>query len=176
MDSIDFVNALLLLASPLIVAGILSSLLAFRFGGPLLLVFLGIGMLAGEDGSGGLPFEDYRLTYLIGSGALAIILFDGGLRTRIAALRGVLLPATLLATAGVIVTAGLTAARFEGRPEFGDRIQFSESAFLLVLDVDDDRVTRVGLLLEDDAEPSLAVRGTGPRAWVDRLLHIRRKA
>jgi cell volume regulation protein A len=110
MESINLVNTVLVLGSALVIAGILSSLLAFRFGGPLLLVFLGIGMLAGEDGVGGLPFDDYRLTYLIGSGALAIILFDGGLRTRLGALRGALWPAVALATVGVVVTAGLTGA------------------------------------------------------------------
>lgn len=107
MESISFANALLLLGSALVVAGILSSLIAFRFGGPLLLVFLAIGMLAGEDGPGRIRFEDYALTYLLGSGALAIILFDGGLRTRLAELRGMLAPALMLATVGVLITAGL---------------------------------------------------------------------
>jgi cell volume regulation protein A len=63
--------------------GILSSLIATRFGAPLLLVFVGLGMLAGEDGPGGIVFNDYRLTYMIGSLALAVILFDGGLRSHI---------------------------------------------------------------------------------------------
>jgi cell volume regulation protein A len=108
MESITFANVLLVVGAVLVIVGVLSSLLAFRFGAPLLLVFLGIGMLAGEDGPGGLPFDDYRLTYLIGSGALAIILFDGGLRTRINALRGALWPAATLATLGVVVTAALT--------------------------------------------------------------------
>jgi potassium/hydrogen antiporter len=107
MASITAVNTILLLGAVLIIAGILSSLLAFRFGGPLLLIFVAIGMLAGEDGPGGLPFDDYRLTYLIGSGALAVILFDGGLRTRLGELRGALGPALTLATAGVLITTAL---------------------------------------------------------------------
>lgn len=83
MESIEFINTLLLLAAGLAIVGIFSSLIAERFGAPLLLVFLIIGMLAGEDGPGGLVFNDYQLTYLIGSLALAIILFDGGARTRL---------------------------------------------------------------------------------------------
>ena len=64
-----------------------------RFGAPLLLVFLIVGMLAGEAGPGGVRFDDVRVTYLVGSIALALILFDGGLRTRLATFRSVLAPA-----------------------------------------------------------------------------------
>lgn len=108
MDSITAVNVALLLAALLVVVGIASSLVASRFGAPLLLVFLVIGMLAGEDGPGGLRFDDYQITYFFGSLALAVILFDGGLRTRLASFRGALAPAGLLATLGVLVTATLT--------------------------------------------------------------------
>jgi cell volume regulation protein A len=110
MESINFTNTLLLLGAVLAMAGIFSSLIAERFGAPLLLVFLVIGMLAGEDGPGGLVFNDYQLTYLIGSLALAIILFDGGSRTRLSAFRGTLLPSTILATLGVVLTAAITGA------------------------------------------------------------------
>lgn len=110
MPAIDHANTALLLGSALIIAGILSSLIATRFGAPMLLVFLGVGMLAGEDGPGGIVFSDYGFSNLIGSLALAIILFDGGLRTRFAMFRGVLAPALLLATVGVLITAGLSAA------------------------------------------------------------------
>lgn len=109
MHAIALANTALLLGSALIIAGILSSLIATRFGAPMLLVFLGIGMLAGEDGPGGIVFSDYGFSNLIGSLALAIILFDGGLRTRFAMFRGVLAPAMLLATVGVLITAGLAA-------------------------------------------------------------------
>ena len=98
----------LLFGSALMLIGILSSLAASRFGVPILLVFLGIGILAGEDGPGGFPFSDYELTYLAGSAALAIILFDGGLRTRTATVRTVLGPAGILASVGVVVTTVLT--------------------------------------------------------------------
>ena len=99
----------ILLGAVLVMAGILSSLLALRFGAPLLLVFLFIGMAAGDSGPGGLQFDDVRTTYLVGSVALALILFDGGLRTRFQSIRAVLAPSMLLATIGVMVTALATA-------------------------------------------------------------------
>lgn len=110
MEAIDLSNTALLLGAGLIVAGILSSLIATRFGAPILLMFLAVGMLAGEDGPGGLRFSDYQLTYLIGSLALAVILFDGGLRTRFLHVRSAVAPATVLATLGVLITAALTGA------------------------------------------------------------------
>lgn len=108
MNAIHHTYWLLAGASALVLAGIGSSLIARRFGAPLLLVFLVLGMLAGVDGPGGLRFDDYTATYRIGSFALAIILFDGGLRTRRESFRGVLAPTMLLATVGVVITAALT--------------------------------------------------------------------
>jgi len=109
MASLDSVSIAILLGSMLVMAGILSSLLALRFGAPLLLVFLIIGMLAGDAGPGGLQFDDVRSTYLVGSVALALILFDGGLRTRFQTIRAVLAPSMMLATIGVLLTALITA-------------------------------------------------------------------
>jgi cell volume regulation protein A len=105
MDSIFTVNALLFFGALMVLAGILSSLVATRFGAPILLVFLVVGMLAGEDGLLGIHFSDYRTTYLVGSLALAVILFDGGLRTKAQRFRGALRPSLLLATLGVVITA-----------------------------------------------------------------------
>jgi len=107
MIGLDFINTLIFVGAALVVIGIFSSLVATRFGAPLLLVFLVLGMLAGEDGPGGIKFDDYQATYLVGSLALAVILFDGGLRTRLSTFRGVLAPSLLLATVGVLVTAGV---------------------------------------------------------------------
>ncbi|HEY6258829.1 MAG TPA: potassium/proton antiporter [Xanthobacteraceae bacterium] len=109
MASLDTVSIGILLGALLVLAGILSSLIAMRFGAPLLLVFLILGMLAGEAGPGGIKFDDVHTTYLAGSIALALILFDGGLRTRFATFRSVLAPALVLATIGVLLTAALTA-------------------------------------------------------------------
>jgi potassium/hydrogen antiporter len=109
MASLDSVSLAILLGSLLVLTGILSSLIALRFGAPLLLVFLLVGMLAGEGGPGGIKFDDVGIAYTVGSIALALILFDGGLRTRLASLRNVLAPAVTLATVGVLITALLTA-------------------------------------------------------------------
>jgi cell volume regulation protein A len=109
MASLDAVSFGILLGSLLVLAGILSSLVAMRFGAPLLLVFLAVGMLAGEAGPGGIRFDDVGTTYVVGSIALALILFDGGLRTRFATFRSVLAPSAVLATVGVLLTAALTA-------------------------------------------------------------------
>jgi cell volume regulation protein A len=109
MASLDAVSIGIFLGALLVLAGIMSSLVALRFGAPLLLVFLLVGMLAGEGGPGGIVFDDVRTTYVVGSIALALILFDGGLRTRLAHFRNVLAPAATLATLGVAFTAALTA-------------------------------------------------------------------
>src|SRR5215475_15634214 len=109
MAALDAVSIGILLGALLVLAGIMSSLVAMRFGAPLLLVFLLLGMLAGEGGPGGLRFDDVRSTYVVGSIALALILFDGGLRTRFAIFRSVLGPSMTLATVGVLLTAALTA-------------------------------------------------------------------
>jgi cell volume regulation protein A len=109
MASLDIVSIGILLGALLVLAGILSSLVAMRFGAPLLLVFLVLGMLAGEGGPGQIKFDDVHATYVVGSIALALILFDGGLRTRLSTFRSVLAPAMVLATLGVLLTAALTA-------------------------------------------------------------------
>src|SRR5690606_25050120 len=109
MATLAEINIVILLGAVLVLTGILSSLVALRFGAPLLLIFLLVGVLAGESGPGGISFNNVALTYTVGSVALALILFDGGLRTRIATFRSVLAPAGTLATLGVLVTAALTA-------------------------------------------------------------------
>ena len=99
------INQAILLGGFLIVLSILAGMFSSRLGAPLLLVFLGLGMLAGEDGPGGIAFSDFKLTYLVGSVALAVILFDGALRTSRQTIRLAVKPAFVLATLGVAVTA-----------------------------------------------------------------------
>ena len=100
----------LLLASLMLLASILAGILSARVGAPLLLVFLLLGMLAGQDGPGGFAFDDVETAFLIGSVALAVILFDGGVRTDTATIRRAWGPSLVLATFGAVVTAGLVAA------------------------------------------------------------------
>ncbi len=102
------VNAVLFLTGLLLLIGIVSSKLSARIGMPVLVLFLGVGMLAGSEGVGGVAFEDYALANALGSAALAVILFDGGLRTSAGALRNAWRPALSLATVGVLATAGVT--------------------------------------------------------------------
>jgi cell volume regulation protein A len=109
LEQLHAIDWRLLFGALLILAGIASSLLARRFGAPLLLVFLLLGLLLGRDGPGGIRYSDLRFTYLVGELALAVILFDGGLRTRAQQVRGSVVPAVVLASVGVVITASLTA-------------------------------------------------------------------
>ncbi len=105
----DFVNVPLFAAATLVFISVLAGLMSARLGFSFLLVFLLAGVLAGVDGPGGYVFNDYRLVFWVGNVALAVILLDGGLRTTLATFRTGLKPAALLATLGVLVSAGITA-------------------------------------------------------------------
>ncbi|CAD7041236.1 potassium/proton antiporter [Pseudorhizobium endolithicum] len=98
----------LLVATILVLAAAFSSLIAFRFGAPLLLVFLSIGLAAGVDGLG-IAFDDFALAYMLGSLALAVILFDSGFGTSIYSFRVAAWPALTLASVGVLLTASIFA-------------------------------------------------------------------
>jgi cell volume regulation protein A len=75
---------------------------------PALVAFLGLGMLLGSDGPGGIAFDDAAVAREVGVVSLVAILYEGGLSTSWRRLRSVALPATLLSTVGVAVTAGVT--------------------------------------------------------------------
>lgn len=104
------IEIVILVAGVLLLLGIVSSKLSARAGIPVLVLFLGLGMLAGEEGIGGIAFDSYELAHAIGTLALALILFDGGLSTSISAIRTCWKPALSLATVGVVITAGITGA------------------------------------------------------------------
>ena len=106
----EFWNTAILIGALLLVVSIVASDFSSRLGAPLLLVFIFIGMLAGEDGPGGIHFDNVEVAYVIGTLALAVIIFDGGMRTRRETFRVALWPSVSLATFGVVVTAGLTGA------------------------------------------------------------------
>lgn len=108
MESFD-INYVFFIGGTLLTIAVLASRLSSFFGAPILLLFLAIGMLTGEDG----PFikiiyNDYSSAFFISNLMLAIILLDGGLRTNVKMFRSVASESLLLATAGVIVTSGIT--------------------------------------------------------------------
>jgi NhaP-type Na+/H+ and K+/H+ antiporter len=117
--ALERAHELILLGGALGMLSILAGLISRRVGAPMLLVFLGLGMLAGEDGILGVPYDDFTSAYLIGSVALAVILFEGGLKTPVRMLQLAFWPAALLATIGVAVTAavlGMFVALVDGVP------------------------------------------------------------
>ncbi len=102
------IDRLLLVGALLVVLGVAASKVSARYGVPVLVLFVLIGMLAGSEGIGGIGFNDYSLAHGAGTIALAVILFDGGLRTPFQHIRNAIAPALSLATVGVLVTAAIT--------------------------------------------------------------------
>ncbi|MCE9671007.1 potassium/proton antiporter [Myxococcus stipitatus] len=98
---------LLAVCGALLALSVLFSRASGRFGIPVALLFLGVGMAAGSDGPGGIEFDNYGFAFRLGTVALVLILFDGGLNTPLAAIQAALKPAAALATVGVVVTAAL---------------------------------------------------------------------
>ena len=102
----DFINLPILLFSVLLGVSVLTSLVSFRIGVPLILLFLCIGLLAGEAGLSLLnEMRTPKPAFFIGSVALALILFDSGFHTRTKGYKHIFLPSFLLATFGVVLTA-----------------------------------------------------------------------
>lgn len=97
----------ILLFGGVLLAGVAMAVTAARAGVPILVAFLGLGMLLGSDGPGGIAFDDPDLARAIGTAGLIAILWEGGLTTRWREMRPGLVPAGLLATAGVAITAGI---------------------------------------------------------------------
>src|SRR5688500_11940243 len=106
MDATQLFPAILLAGfGALLGISVMISRASASTGVPLTLLFLSIGMLAGSQGILGIEFDNYQQAFWLGSAALALILFDGGLNTHWGAVRPVIAPGALLATVGVIVTA-----------------------------------------------------------------------
>ncbi len=104
MESLEI---LLIFVSFLFLLGCLLTPVAERLGAPFLLLFLFVGMLMGENGIGGVKFDDFSLAYEVGSIALALVLFSGGLDTTRETFRKAAAPAIVLAIFGVLATAGI---------------------------------------------------------------------
>jgi cell volume regulation protein A len=98
---------LLTLSGVLLALSVLFSRASRRFGVPVALLFLAIGMAAGSEGPGGIEFSNYGFAFRLGTMALVLILFDGGLNTPLSAVRAAIRPASVLATVGVVATAAL---------------------------------------------------------------------
>ena len=99
----------LIIATVVLLVGSVAASFVDRLGAPTLLVFLGLGMLIGEDGPGGIQFDNATLARDAGTVALMIILLEGGLLAERSVVMGALGPAGLLASLGVLVTAGVVA-------------------------------------------------------------------
>lgn len=103
-EDVEAFYIVVLVCTVLVLLAAFSSVLAFRFGAPLLLLFLMIGLGAGTDGLG-IEFSNNYLAYILGSLALAVILFDSGFGTSVQAFKLAAVPALTLASAGVLLTA-----------------------------------------------------------------------
>jgi cell volume regulation protein A len=108
--NMEAAHAVILGGAILGVLSVFAGLLSRRVGAPVLLVFLLLGMLAGEDGLGGIRYDDFASAYLVGSAALAVILLEGGMKTHLSMLRLALRPALALAVVGVGITALIVGA------------------------------------------------------------------
>lgn len=108
MDFLDTESTLLLIGV-LLLTTVLAGNLSSRFGLPALIGFLGLGMIAGVDGPGGIDFENFQLAQAIGMASLVFILFSGGLDTDWKDVRRVAAPALVLASFGVLISAGIVA-------------------------------------------------------------------
>ncbi|MGB3378942.1 MAG: cation:proton antiporter, partial [Allopontixanthobacter sediminis] len=136
----------LLLLGVLLLTTVLAGSLSSRFGMPALIGFLGLGMLAGVDGPGGIAFDNFEVAQAVGMASLVFILFSGGLDTDWKDARRVAAPALVLASAGVMISAGIVAV-----------------SAVLLLDVDPAQAALLGAIIAStDAAAVFAIlRSTG---------------
>src|SRR5260221_6100210 len=94
----------------LLASSVVLSRASARFGVPVALLFLFVGVAAGTEGLGHIAFDDYHFAFRVGTAALVLILFDRGLNTPVGAAPAALPPSIVLATLGVLATTGLVSA------------------------------------------------------------------
>src|SRR6185437_4969952 len=147
----------MLVAIAVLLVGAVAACFVDRIGAPTLLLFLGLGMLLGEDGPGGIRFDDATLVRDAGSVALALILLEGGVLANVPAIRRVIRPSVLLATLGVLITAGVASV-----------------AAHWALDVHWRTALLIGAVVSstDAAAVFAAVRGVGLRRRVESVLEL----
>ncbi|WP_431047533.1 potassium/proton antiporter [Streptomyces sp. P1-3] len=107
--TVHHLNELLLISSLVLLVAVVAVRVSTRSGLPTLLIYLGIGVAIGQDGIG-VTFDDARLTQVLGYAALVVILAEGGLGTKWREIKPALPVAAMLATVGVAVSVGITAA------------------------------------------------------------------
>ncbi|MCH2546973.1 MAG: potassium/proton antiporter [Alphaproteobacteria bacterium] len=106
----EFSNTLFFIGAIIVLSSVFVGQLSSRIGSPILLTYLCVGIFFGEDGPGGIQFDDIETAFTVCSLALAIILFDGGVRTPMRIFKASLANALLLSTLGVLATASITGA------------------------------------------------------------------
>lgn len=102
-----FLNNYILASSVILLLSVLLSKSSSRFGFPILIIFLAIGVLAGSEGVGGIHFENYELTHSISLIALCLIIFSGGIETNIKDIKGNLIRGVVLSSFGVVLTTAI---------------------------------------------------------------------
>ena len=105
LDILENLNYYLIIVGVVLFFSAYASKLSERFGVPLLLIFLAIGMILGEEGLGGIKFSNAVIAQAVGTVALIFILYSGALETKWEDVKGVALSGVLLATLGVVITA-----------------------------------------------------------------------
>jgi|JI10StandDraft_1071094.scaffolds.fasta_scaffold39465_2 cell volume regulation protein A len=130
----ELIHQIIFAGALIVILSILAGRMSSRFGAPILLVFLGLGMLLGDEGPGQVQFSDPRAAYFFGSVALAVILFDGGLRTTRDSMRLAFAPATSLATVGVLITTAITAVAVSYAIDFSPLESFLVAAVVASTD------------------------------------------
>jgi cell volume regulation protein A len=170
---------LILIAGALMVGGLVASFAADRLRLPGLVLFLGLGMAIGSDGTGWIDFSDYELARTIGVIALALILFEGGLTTSFAEIRSVAGSALSLAFAGTLLTAlvaGLAAtwllnlSLLEGLL-LGSIVSATDGAAIFALLRRSNLDRRIGLTLEGESgfnDPLAVLLVIGLIDWIQK--------